>query len=181
MRVWGTRMLVSTDDTVSGSRKRASVHVGWLYVNFARSHFKSYPSIAAMYEEPVVVVGQDTRRSDLQASYIQLTRPFDRWAWVLIVGFYSFVCAVHVAKSCHFANPKSPMNVFRHIFGDYTQSNNTEPVRLLNIAASRTLRTVVGVSALVIVLFSRLSLSILCSSACPGRCRRIFAIFRRRT
>lgn len=57
----------------------------WILPNRISSTTRVSP---AMYEEPVVVVGKDTKRSDIKQSFVNLTRPFELGTWILLLVFF---------------------------------------------------------------------------------------------
>lgn len=107
----------------------------------------------ALHEERILVVGHKTRQSDVEQSFDNVVRPFDKWTWALIVGFYVGVCVVHVSLSCYYAKPRDFANVCRHILCDYTKSTNPETVRFTNTSSVGVLRFVVAFTSILIVLF----------------------------
>lgn len=107
----------------------------------------------AMYEDPVVVVGRATGQSPIDQSFENIVRPFALETWIVIACFYVLLGLAHGLVSLIFATPKTPMNVCRHLFCDFSRSKSSGRVRMHAIAAARALSFVAAFTSIIIILF----------------------------
>lgn len=122
----------------------------WILPGRISNNTRMSPTV---YEDPVVIVGRASGRSPVDQSFENIVRPFARETWIVIGCFYVVVCLVHVLSSFAFAIPKTPMNVCRHLFCDFSRSRTSERVRMHNIAVAKMLRLVIAFTSIIIILF----------------------------
>lgn len=82
-----------------------------------------------------------------------ILRPFQLGTWLLILGVLLLAVGTYGALAWYFANPRSTMNVCRHLMLDFSQSNHDERELMLNKVSVRSLLFAVTAAWVILILF----------------------------